>query len=112
MKKMKLIRKDFELTDKLTLDEFRAIIDDYESEGATHIELSYQEHDYPFIALYAEKDEPKDVPVLFYTIKNKITWSEWCDVVGGNHYALSEGLAPSDNEIFYCTKSQAEELGL
>lgn len=57
-----------------------------------------------------EKEEEKDVPVLFYTIKNKIGWGKWCDVTGGNHYALNEGYSPDMNEVFYCTKSQAEEL--
>lgn len=54
----------------------------------------------------------KDVPVLFYTIKNKIGWGKWCDVVGGNHYAIAEGFRIDDREVFYCTKSQAEELGI
>ena len=59
-----------------------------------------------------EVEEEKDIPVLFYTIKNKIGWSRWCDVVGGNHYAISEGFRIDDNEVFYCTKSQAENLNL
>lgn len=57
-------------------------------------------------------EEEKDVPVLFYTIKNKIGWSKWCDVVGGNHYAINEGYNPNDREVFYCTNSQAEELNI
>lgn len=57
-------------------------------------------------------EEEKDVPVLFYTIKNKIGWSKWCDITDGNHWALNEGYSPRDNEVFYCTKSQAEKLGL
>lgn len=62
--------------------------------------------------LTPEPKEEKDVPVLFYTIKNKIGWGKWCDVTGGNHWALNEGYSPSDNEVFYCTQSQAEELGI
>ncbi len=61
---------------------------------------------------FEKPEEEKDVPVLFYTIKNKIGWSKWCDVTGGNHYALNEGYSPSDNEVFYCTESQAKELGI
>lgn len=60
----------------------------------------------------SEPEEEKDIPVLFFTIKNDIGWSEWCDITGGNHYALNEGYSPSLNEVFYCTKSQAEQLGI
>ena len=56
------------------------------------------------------EEEEKDVPVLFYTIKNIIGWGKWCDVTGGNHYALHEGFSPKNADVFYCTKSQAEKL--
>lgn len=59
-----------------------------------------------------DEEEPKNVPVLYYTIKNSIGWSRWCDVTGGNHYALKEGYNPKDNEVFYCTPSQAIKLGI
>lgn len=59
-----------------------------------------------------EVEEEKDIPVTFFQIKNNIGWSEWCDVTGGNHYALNEGYSPSDSEIFYCTRSQAIKLGI
>ena len=56
--------------------------------------------------------EEKNIPILFYTIKHKIGWGKWCDVTGGNHYALNECYSPKDNEIFYCTESQAKQLNL
>lgn len=57
-------------------------------------------------------EEEENIPILFYTIKNKIGWGKWCDVTGGNHYALNEGYSPSDNEVFYCTESQAKKLDI
>lgn len=104
---------EHELDNVYTFDEFRKILDSYESEGATHLKLSYQDYGNPFINIFEEvEEEQKDVPVLYHTIKNKIGWSEWCDVTNGNHYAINEGYSPSDTEIFYCTKSQAEQLGI
>lgn len=63
-------------------------------------------------SLNPQAKEEKNIPVTFFQIKNNIGWSEWCDVTGGNHYALNEGYSPSDSEVFYCTKSQAIKLGI
>lgn len=60
----------------------------------------------------SKPEEQRNIPVLFFTIKNDIGWSKWCDITGGNHYALNEGYCPNLNEVFYCTKSQAEQLGV
>ena len=61
-----------------------------------------------------EKEEVEEelVPITFYQIKNGPGWSIWCDVTGGNHYALNEGYSPKDTEIFYTTISNAKELRL
>tara|TARA_R110000772_G_scaffold78161_1_gene167715 strand:+ start:743 stop:1075 length:333 start_codon:yes stop_codon:yes gene_type:complete len=110
---MQINSHEHSIENKYTIEEFRAIIDSYESEGATHLKLSYRDYGNPIINLYEEqKEQPKDVPVLYYTIKNTIGWSRWCDVTGGNHYALNEGYYPSDREVLYCTKDQAKDLGI
>ena len=104
---------EYDIDNIFSLEDFRAELDRFEKRGATHIKLSYQDYGNPFIDLLEEvKQEEKDIPVLFHTIKNKIGWGKWCDVTGGNHYALNEGYSPDDTDVFYCTKSQAEELGL
>tara|TARA_R110000737_G_scaffold213289_3_gene230423 strand:- start:712 stop:1032 length:321 start_codon:yes stop_codon:yes gene_type:complete len=54
--------------------------------------------------------EPEDVPITYFQIKNGPGWSEWCDVTGGNHYAINEGYSPEDRELFYITESQARKL--
>tara|TARA_R110000796_G_scaffold126793_3_gene241772 strand:+ start:1533 stop:1853 length:321 start_codon:yes stop_codon:yes gene_type:complete len=57
-----------------------------------------------------EVDEAKDIPVTYFQIKHGPEWSKWCDVVGGNVYAISEGYEPDDSELFYITNSQARKL--
>jgi hypothetical protein len=67
-----------------------------------------------WISEYLEPVQEKEetVPVTFYSIKNKCGWSRYCDVTGGNHYALNEGYAPDDRDIFDIKISHARELGL
>ena len=77
----------------------------------TFLENSEKEDEY-IESLNPQTKEEKDIPVTFFQIKNNIGWSEWCNVTGGNHYALNEGYSPSDSEVFYCTRSQAIELGI
>jgi hypothetical protein len=57
------------------------------------------------------KDE-ETVPITFFQIKNGPGWSKYCDVAGGNHYAISEGYNPNDREIFDVKRKHARELGL
>lgn len=110
---IKLDSYQYDIDNCFTIEEFRNFLDQYGQRGATHLQLSYQDYGDPIVNIFEKQvEEERDVPVLFYTIKNKIGWSKWCDIVGGNHYALNEGYSPDDNEVFYCTKSQAEELRL
>lgn len=55
-----------------------------------------------------EKEEVK-IPITFYQIK-KVGWGKYCDVTGGNHYAINEGFSPKDSDIFYITEEQAKQL--
>lgn len=71
-----------------------------------------REEDKYIESLNPQPKEEKNIPITFFQIKNNIGWSKWCDVTGGNHYALNEGYSPSDSEVFYCTRSQAIELGI
>ena len=104
---------EYDINNKFSIEEFRDILDSYEKVGATHLQLSYEDYGNPIINIFEETEqEQQDIPVLYHTIKNKIGWSEWCDVTNGNHYALNEGYAPKDNDIFYCTPTQAKELEL
>lgn len=58
------------------------------------------------------KEESKNIPVTYSYIKRNIGWSKFCDVTGGNHYAINEWGDYPDNEIFRVTESQAEKLGI
>ena len=52
------------------------------------------------------------IPITFGLIKAKCGWSEFCDVTGGNHYAINEGWEPCDREIIDVKIKHAKELGL
>jgi len=67
-----------------------------------------------FIDIFTKPVQEKEetVPVTFYAIKTKCGWSEYCDVTGGNHYAINEGYNPNDRCIFDVKISHARELGL
>ena len=56
------------------------------------------------------KDEVK-IPVTYGLIKNSVGWSRFCDVTGGNHYAMKEYGELEDNAILDVKKSHARELG-
>ena len=53
----------------------------------------------------------KTYPVTFFSIVNSCGWSEFCDVTGGNHYAVKE-FGIEDREIFDVKESHAKRLGL
>lgn len=57
-------------------------------------------------------DDDKTVPITYYQIREQVGWSQYCDVTGGNHYALNEGYSPADHEVFHVKKKHARELGL
>ncbi|MCP4521018.1 MAG: hypothetical protein GY827_04880 [Cytophagales bacterium] len=56
-------------------------------------------------------EEPKDIPITYYQIKKYVGWSKFCDVTGGNQYAINEFGEPDLTEIYYIKESQANELG-
>ena len=77
---------------------------------------SYQlltEFDEWFESWKRKDDEVEEVKLSFplWLIREKCGWSKWCDVTGNNHYMLNEYSVHNDT-TFYCTRSQAEKLGL
>lgn len=59
------------------------------------------------------KETPKEVetiPVTYGMIKQTVGWSRFCDVVGGNHYAINEWGHPDDSTIYRITKDQFDKL--
>lgn len=52
------------------------------------------------------------IPITFGLIRAKCGWGEFCDVTGGNHWAINEGWEPSDREIIDVKIKHAKELGL
>lgn len=62
-------------------------------------------------SLRKEKKIEETIPVTYATIKEKCGWSEFCDVTGGNHYAVKD-FGIEDREIFDVKKSHAKVLGL
>jgi hypothetical protein len=63
------------------------------------------------VVLDEKKEEEKTVPITLAIIKAICGWSKFCDVTGGNHYALKE-FGISDREIFDVKESHAKELNL
>lgn len=63
------------------------------------------------VVLDEKKEDEKTIPVTLATIKATCSWSKFCDVTGGNHYALNE-FTISDSEIFDVKESHANELNL
>lgn len=81
-------------------------------EGITDETAERLENDFINIFTKPVQEKEETVPVTFYAIKNKCGWSRYCDVTGGNHYAINEGYDPDDREIFDIEISHARELGL
>jgi hypothetical protein len=101
---------EHDIDNKYSFAEFRDILDEYEKRGATHLKLSYQDYGNPIIELFEEtEEEQQKIPITFYQIK-KVGWGRYCDVTGGNHYAINEGFNPKDSDIFYITEEQAKKL--
>jgi hypothetical protein len=55
-------------------------------------------------------EEEKTIPITYGLIKATCGWCKWCDVTGGNHYAINEFGDYEDREVFYITKTQAKQL--
>lgn len=52
----------------------------------------------------------KTIPITYGLIRATCGWSKWCDVTGGNHYAINEWGEFEPGETFYITESQAKQL--
>lgn len=59
---------------------------------------------------YEKKELEETIDIAYSWIKKKCGWSKFCDVTGGNHYAIKEFGEPYQTS-FEVTISQAEELG-
>ena len=55
--------------------------------------------------------EVETVPITYGQIKRTIGWSRFCDVTGGNHYAINEWGDYPDREIFDVEVEHAKILG-
>lgn len=54
----------------------------------------------------------KTIPISYGVIKASFGWSRFCEVTGGNPYAINEGYDPDDRELFDVTLKQARLLGI
>lgn len=61
-------------------------------------------------SLKPQPKEEKEIPITYGLIKATCGWSEFCDVTGGNHYAINEWGDFEDREVSYITESQAKQL--
>lgn len=61
-------------------------------------------------SLKQEPQEEKTIPITYGLIKATCGWSKWCDITGGNHYAINEWGDYPANEVFYITEAQAKKL--
>lgn len=55
-------------------------------------------------------EEPM-LKIYYVWIKYNCGWSKFCDITGGNHYAINEFGEFDDNDSFDISLSQAERLG-
>lgn len=60
-------------------------------------------------SLNAPKEE-KEIPITYGLIKATCGWSKFAEVTDRNVYAIFEFGDYKDNEVFYITESQAEQL--
>jgi len=82
---------DYGKDKRFTIQEFRDLLDGYENEGATHLELHEDNDDDLTVETFKEvKEQEKNIPVTYATIRRKIGWSEFAEVIGGNVYAVNE----------------------
>ena len=104
---------EYDIDNKFTIEEFRNILTSYENEGATHLSLSYQDYGNPIVNIFEEvKEQEKNIPVTYATIKRKIGWSRFAEKTNRNVYAINEFGGYQDNEMFYISEEQADSLGL
>lgn len=61
-------------------------------------------------SLNAPKEEEKEIPITYGLIKATCGWSKFAEVTDRNVYAINEFGDYKDNEVFYITESQAEQL--
>lgn len=61
-------------------------------------------------SLKPQLKEEKEIPITYGLIKATCGWSRFCDITGGNHYAVNEFGDYEANEVFYITESQAKQL--
>ncbi len=64
--------------------------------------------------LESQRNKVEEEPTfrIYYAwIKYNCGWSRYCDVTGGNHYAINEFGEFDDNHSFTITQSEAKQLG-
>lgn len=57
-------------------------------------------------------EEEKTIPVTYGIIKARVGWSRFCDVTGGNHYAINDHGEPNDRQLYEVTLKHAKKLGI
>lgn len=114
---METINRDY--IKKQLEDQIGGEIDDIDGSGTLQAILSGLTDDELWQYLSKEKREAIDqeirdrecVPITYFQIKEGPGWSRYCDVTGGNHYALNEGFEPKDSEVFRIQRKHARKLG-
>lgn len=99
---------------KYTEEDLRKLVDliDESYRGVTRDNTNGSEilEDFLLNGFAEEKVEEKEIPITYGFIKATCGWSRFCDVTGGNHYAINEWGDFQDREVFYITESQAKQL--
>lgn len=99
---------------KYTEEDLRKLVDliDESYRGVTRDNTNGSEilEDFLLNGFAEEKVEEKEIPITYGLIKATCGWSRFCDVTGGNHYAINEFGDYEANEVFYITESQAKQL--
>lgn len=57
-----------------------------------------------------EAEEETIIPVTYASIKNTVGWARFCEVTGGNRFAINQYGDFDMSHIFYITKTQFKQL--
>ncbi len=92
------------------LGELLPIIEDHEESRVLREKLEVIVDEINYAPEIKNKEE-KTIPITLWQIKATCGWSKYCDITGGNHYALKEW-SVSDSEVYNVKESHAKQLGI
>lgn len=59
-----------------------------------------------------KKKEEEKIPFTYFSLRQKLSWDEFCDLTGTTYYAMNGRFSIKDDEIFRIEKSKALRFNL